>query len=175
MIETVRSVTDLPLTADPNQGWTDRERALDMTHWLKEQGVLLVEQPMAKYRLDDLAWFTERSPLPVLGDEGIQRLPDLVAAKERGTYNGVVIKLMKTTGMREANTMARLARAFGMKILLGCMTETSCAISAAAQLSPLADWADLDGNLLISNDPYRGVTVDAGKVMLGPASGIGLL
>lgn len=174
MIETVRSITDVPLTADPNQGWTDRQYAIDMAHWLKEHGVIYIEQPMAKDRIDDLAWLTENSPLPILGDEGIQRLPDLIKAHERRTYDGVVIKLMKTTGMREALTMIRVARAFGMKTLLGCMTETSCAVSAAAQLSPLVDWADLDGNLLISNDVFDGVKVIDGRLVLNDRPGIGI-
>jgi L-alanine-DL-glutamate epimerase-like enolase superfamily enzyme len=175
MIETIRSVTDVPLSADPNQGWKDRQYAIDMAHWLKEKGVLYIEQPMPKDRLDDLAWLSATSPLPILGDEGIQRLPDLIKAKERITYNGIVLKLMKTTGMREAFTMARLARAFGMKILIGCMTETSCAISAASHLCPLADWADLDGNLLITNDIYEGMKVVDGRIVLSHVPGIGVV
>jgi L-Ala-D/L-Glu epimerase len=175
MIETIRSITQVPLTADPNQGWTDRQYAIDMAHWLKEQGVLFLEQPMAKDRLDDLAWLSANSPLPILGDEGIQRLPDLIRAQERGTYNGVVLKLMKTTGMREAFTMLRLAKAFGMKTLIGCMTETSCAISAASQLCPLVDWADLDGHLLISNDIFDGMKVVDGRIVLSDRPGIGAL
>jgi L-alanine-DL-glutamate epimerase-like enolase superfamily enzyme len=175
MIETVRSITSVPLTADPNQGWKDRVYALEMAYWLKEQGVLYIEQPMPKERLDDLAYLSANSPLPILGDEGLQRLPDLIKAKERGTYNGAVIKLMKTTGLREAHTMIRVARAFGMKTLFGCMTETSCAVTAAAQLSPLVDWADLDGNLLISNDIYDGVKVVDGKLTLPDRPGIGII
>lgn len=175
MIETIRSITKVPLTADPNQGWKDRGYAAEMAHWLKEQGVLYIEQPMPKDRLDDLAWLSANSPLPILGDEGIQRLPDLIKAHERGTYNGVVIKLMKTTGLREAHTMIRMAKAFGMKVLFGCMTETSCAVTAAAQLSPLVDWADLDGNLLISNDIYDGVKVVNGKLTLPDRPGIGIV
>lgn len=175
MIETIRSITKVPLTADPNQGWKDRGYAAEMAHWLKEQGVLYIEQPMPKDRLDDLAWLSANSPLPILGDEGIQRIPDLIKAHERGTYNGVVIKLMKTTGLREAHTMIRMAKAFGMKVLFGCMTETSCAVTAAAQLSPLVDWADLDGNLLISNDVYDGVKVIDGKLALPDRPGIGIV
>lgn len=175
MIETVRSLTDMPLTADPNQGWQDKQYAIDMAHWLKEQGVLYIEQPMPKEKKDELAWLTANSPLPILGDEGLQRLPDLISAKEHGTYNGVVIKLMKTTGMREAYTMARTARAFGMKILIGCMTETSCAVSAASQITPLVDWADLDGNLLIKNDIYDGMRVVDGKIVIPHRPGIGIV
>ena len=175
MIETIRSLTNMPLTADPNQGWQDRQYALDMAHWLKDQGVLYIEQPMPKERIDDLAWLTANSPLPILGDEGVLRLPDLIKAIEHATYNGVVLKLMKTTGMREAFTMARLARAFGFKILIGCMTETSCAVSAASQLTPLVDWADLDGNLLITNDVYSGMQVVDGMVVIPHRPGIGIV
>ncbi len=172
MIETIRSETDVPLCVDVNQGWTDREKALDMIFWLKEKGVVFVEQPMPKTALDDMAWLTRHSPLPTIADEALQRLPDVM--KAHGVYSGINIKLMKCTGMREAHKMLDLARALGMKVMIGCMTETSCAISAAAQLSPMTDWADLDGNLLISNDPYKGVTVTDGKVTLIDRPGIGI-
>ncbi|MBZ0183176.1 MAG: dipeptide epimerase [Melioribacteraceae bacterium] len=172
MIETIRSVTDKPLTVDVNQGWKDKEFALDMIHWLNERGIEFVEQPMPKEQIDDIAWLTEKSPLPTIGDESVQRIEDV--KKAYGVYSGINIKLMKCTGMREANNMVILARALGMKVMLGCMTETSCAISAAAQLSPMVDWADLDGNLLISNDPYKGVAVIDGKVILNDNPGIGL-
>lgn len=173
MIETIRSVTDKPLTADANQGWKDKNYAAEMTHYLKEQGVLYLEQPMAKEDVEGNAYITQHSPIPILGDEAIQRLADL--KKAHGVYHGIVIKLMKTTGMREAHKMITLARALDMKILLGCMTETSCAISAAAQLSPMVDWADLDGNLLIKNDVYSGTTVVNGKIIIGDKPGIGIV
>ena len=173
MISTIREVTDLPLAVDANQGWKDREQALDEIHWLKENGVVMVEQPMAKERLDDNAWITERSPLPIFADEAIQRLADIPSVK--GAYHGINIKLMKCTGMREAWKMVSYARAEGMKAMVGCMTETSCAVSAAAQLSPAVDFADLDGNLLISNDLFRGMEVIEGKITLSDRPGIGLI
>ena len=172
MIQTIREVTDLPLAVDANQGWKDREQALDEIFWLKENGIVMVEQPMAKERLDDIAWITERSPLPIFADEAIQRLADLPSIK--GAYHGINIKLMKCTGMREAWKMANYAHAEGMRVMIGCMTETSCAVSAAAQLSPLADFADLDGNLLITNDLFKGMEVVDGKVTLSTLPGIGL-
>jgi L-alanine-DL-glutamate epimerase-like enolase superfamily enzyme len=172
MIETIRSVTDVPLTADPNQGWKDKHYALDMCHWLKEKGVQFVEQPMAKERYDDHAWLTERSPLPILADESCQRLSDI--PKIKGAYSGIVIKLMKCTGMREANKMLTLAKSYNMKVLIGCMTETSCAISAASHLSPMCDWADLDGMLLIKNDLFSGTTVKDGRLVLSDDPGIGV-
>ncbi len=172
MIETIRSVTDKPITTDVNQGWKDKHYALDMAFWLKEKGVVLLEQPMPKERIKDLAWLTEQSPIPIIGDEGVQRLVDV--KKAEGVYSGINIKLMKCTGMREAHKMIAMARSLGMNVMIGCMTETSCGISAASHLSPMADWADLDGNLLISNDCYDGVKVVNGKVTLSDAPGIGI-
>ena len=173
MIRTIREVTDLPLAVDANQGWTDRSKALDEICWLAEQGVVMVEQPMPKECLDDIAWITERSPLPIFADEAIQRLADIPSVK--GAYTGINIKLMKCTGMREAWKMVSYARAEGMRVMVGCMTETSCAVSAAAQFSPAVDFADLDGNLLITNDRFTGVTVEHGRLTLPDRPGIGLL
>lgn len=172
MIRTIRSVTDLPIAVDANQGWKDRQYALDMIHWLKEQGIVMVEQPMPKEQLDDTAWVTQQSPLPIFADESVQRLKDVAGLK--GAFSGINIKLMKCTGMREAWKMLTLARALDMKVMVGCMTETSCATSAAAQLSPAVDFADLDGNLLIANDRFRGMEVVKGKITLPDRPGIGV-
>ena len=172
MIDAVRSVTALPLYVDVNQGWKDKNKALEMIHWLKEQGIVFVEQPLPKEQVDDMAWLTEHSPLPTMADEAFQRLSDV--AKFKGVYSGINIKLMKSTGLREAQKMITVARALDMKVMMGCMTETSCAVSAAAQLSPLVDWADLDGNLLIKNDPFEGMKVVDGKVTLNELPGIGI-
>ena len=173
MIRTIRSVTDVPLAVDANQGWKDRSKALDEIFWLKEHGIVMVEQPMAKERIDDIAWLTERSPLPIFADESIQRMKDIPSLV--GAYNGINIKLMKCTGMREGWRMATMARALGMKVMVGCMTETSCAVSAAAQFSPYVDFADLDGNLLIANDRFDGVKVVGGKLSLPDRPGIGVV
>ena len=172
MIDAVRSVTDVPLYVDVNQGWSDKHEALEMVHWLAEQGTEFVEQPLAKTAVDDLAWLTSKSPLPIIADEAFQRLGDV--ADFHGVYSGINIKLMKSTGLREAQKMITVARALDMKVMMGCMTETSCAVSAAAQLSPLVDWADLDGNLLITNDLYEGVKVIEGKLTLSDLPGIGI-
>jgi L-alanine-DL-glutamate epimerase-like enolase superfamily enzyme len=172
MIETIRSVTDVPLCVDVNQGWTDRQRALDEIHWLAERGVVFVEQPTPKDDLETAAWLTERSPLPIVADEACQRLADV--PRLAGAYDAINIKLMKCTGMREAHRMVVLARALGMKVMLGCMTETSCAISAASHLSPMVDWADLDGALLIANDLFDGTRIVDGRVTLNDRPGIGV-
>ena len=172
VIETIRSVTDLPLTVDANQGWKDKYYALDMIHWMKEQGVVMVEQPMAKDDYEGNAWITENSPLPVFADESVQRLHDIERVK--GAFSGINIKLMKCTGMREAWKMRHLAQALGMKVMIGCMTETSCAISAAAQLSSGLDFADLDGALLIANDCFDGAKLENGKIIVADLPGIGV-
>lgn len=173
MIETIRSVTDLPIAVDINQGWKDKEKAIDEIFWLKEHGIVMVEQPMPKELRDDIAWLTEKSPLPIFADEAIQRLKDI--KNVAGAYSGINIKLMKCTGMHEAWKMLNYARAIGMKVMVGCMTETSCAVSAAAQLSPAVDFADLDGNLLISNDRFKGMEVVKGKITLPDRPGIGVM
>ncbi len=172
IVNTIRSVTDKPLTIDANQGWTDKHQALEMVEWLNEQNCLLIEQPMPKELLDETAWLNEHSPLPIIADEACQRLSDVTRLK--GIYSGINIKLMKCTGMREAHKMLTLARSLGMEVMLGCMTETSCAVSAASHLSPMVDWADLDGNLLISNDPFKGTEIVNGKITLTDRPGIGL-
>ena len=172
-IAAIRSVSDLPLTVDANQGWSSREEALDKIFRFQEQGVILVEQPLPKDHLDDLAWLTERSPLPIIADESLQRLADI--ERLRGAVHGINIKLMKCTGLLEARKMIATAKGYGMQIMLGCMTETSCAVTAAAHLSPLADFADLDGNLLIANDPFvGGVTIESGRLHLPETPGIGV-
>ena len=172
MVEVIRSCTDKPLCADANQGWKNREYALEMTHWLNEKGVIFLEQPMPKEQFEDIAWLKDKSPLTIVGDEGIQNLEDLL--RYRDVYSGVNVKLMKCGGIRAAYNLMKTARIMGMKVMIGCMTETSCAVSAAAQLSPLADWGDLDGNLLISNDPYDGLKIVDGKVTLSAGAGIGI-
>lgn len=172
IVTTIREVTDKPLRVDVNQGWKKKEMSLEMIAWLSTQGVELVEQPLPKEMIDDQAWLKERSPLPIIADEAISRLSDIKSAV--GLYDGVNIKLMKCTGMHEAYKMILLARSLDMKVMLGCMTETSCAISAATQLSPLADYADLDGAFLITNDPFVGATIHEGKLIMPTGSGIGV-
>jgi L-alanine-DL-glutamate epimerase-like enolase superfamily enzyme len=173
LVETVRSVTDKPLLVDANQGWKTKELALDMIHWLSERGVLMIEQPMPKTVFDDMAWITERSPLPTFADESCQRLRDV--PRLAGVFNGINIKLIKSSGLYEARKMISTAEALGMKTMIGCTTETSCAVSAAAQLSPHMDFADLDGNLLIANDHFDGMKIVNGKITLSDRPGIGVV
>lgn len=172
LISTIRSVTDVPLYVDANQGWTNRQQSLDMTYWLQEQGILLIEQPMLKTDLDGNAWLTERSPIPIIGDEAVQRLPDVEKAK--GIYHGINVKLMKSAGMYEAHQMILKAKELGLKILIGCMSETSCATLAAAALAPQCNWADLDGPLLTSNNPFKMPQFKDGKWELTDNPGLGI-
>lgn len=173
IVDTIRSVTDAPLCVDVNQGWTDRYEALDHLQWLATRHVLFAEQPMPVAQLDDIAWLTQHSPIPIIADESFQRLSDLTNFK--GAFSGVNIKLMKCTGPTEARKIIEQARQFDMQVMLGCMTETSCAISAAAQLASAVDYADLDGHLLITNDCFSGLSLVDGKVYPADAPGLGLL
>ena len=173
LVDIIREKTDRPICVDANQGWDSKEKALEMCYWLAERNCLFVEQPMAKEKIEETAWLRERSPLPIIADEFLQRLPDVRRASQ--AYDGINIKLMKSTGMHEAYKMVVLAKALGMKVMLGCMTETSCAVTAAAQLSPMVDWADLDGNLLIANDKFDGIKIVNGKVTVPDRPGIGVL
>ena len=172
MIDIIRQCTDRPICVDANRGWKTKEQAMEVIEYLADKNCLFIEQPMMEDKLDDTAWIRERSPIPIIADEVFHRLPDIVKLKDY--YDGINIKLMKSTGMSEAYKMVTLARAFGMKIMCGCMTETSCAIAAAAQLSPLIDWADLDGNVLIADDIFSGVKVIDGRVTPSDAPGIGV-
>ncbi|MFD2325377.1 dipeptide epimerase [Mucilaginibacter galii] len=173
LIETVRSATTVPLYVDANQGWTDRQQSLDLVYWLQQQGVQLIEQPFLKTDPDSNAWLTERSPIPIIGDEAVQRLADVERAK--GAYHGINIKLMKSAGMYEAGQMIAKARELDLKILIGCMSETSCATLAAAALAPQCDWADLDGPFLTSNNPFKMPGFSEGKWVLSKESGLGLV
>lgn len=171
IIGTIREETDKPIRVDVNQGWKDKSYALKMIEWLASSNVELIEQPMPKEMVDGQAWLKERSPIPIIADESVVRLSDVENAV--GVYHGINIKLMKCTGMAEAYRMILLARELGLKVMLGCMTETSCAISAATQLSPLVDYADLDGAALIANDPFTGTTIVDGKLIMPDGPGIG--
>jgi len=173
IIETIKLKTDSVLFVDVNQGWKDKYFALDMINWLSDNNVILVEQPLPKENMDDIAWLNEKSPLPIIADEAVIRLKDISPAKDN--YSGINIKLMKSTGLREALKMIKKAKELNMKIMLGCMTETSCAVTAAAHLSSLADWLDLDGPLLIRNDFFTGISYSDGKINLTELPGIGVM
>ncbi len=171
-IAAVRSVTKKPLRVDANEGWKDKEEAVRKINWLESQGVEFVEQPMPAEMIEETRWVRSRVHLPIIADEaalGAALIPELVDA-----YDGVNIKLDKCGGIQQALRMIYVAKSLGMKTMLGCMVSSSVSVTAAAQLSPLVDYADLDGNLLVANDPYRGVTVTNGKLILPDGAGIGV-
>ncbi|OHB63031.1 MAG: dipeptide epimerase [Planctomycetes bacterium RBG_13_60_9] len=172
IIAAVRDVTDKPLRVDANEGWHDKEQALERIQGLQRVGVELIEQPLPAAMIDETAWLRERVEIPIIADEAVKRAGDI--PRLAGAYDGINIKLMKSGGLQEAMRMIHVARALGLKIMLGCMIESSVAISAAAHLSPLVDYADLDGNLLISNDPFVGATVENGKLILNDRPGLGI-
>lgn len=173
VIDTIRSQTDKALAIDVNQGWKTKEEAIRMIEWLQNKNVLFVEQALPKNDQEGARWLFERSPLPLFADESIQRLSDLDLISDH--FHGINIKLMKCTGMNEALKMIKRGRELGLKILIGCMSESSCGVSAAAQLSPLADHADLDGPLLIRNDFFEGIQFVSGKIILSERPGIGII
>lgn len=172
LIETIRKTTDRPICVDVNQGWETPQEALDNILWLADKNVLFVEQPLNKIDMEGHRWLKARSPLPIIADEAVQTLEDVPLLAD--AYDGINIKLMKCGGLHEAHKMATVAKSLGMKVMIGCMTETSCAVSAAAQLAPMADWVDLDGNLLIANDIFDGIKIIDGKVTLPSTPGIGI-
>ena len=173
IIETIREITDKAICVDVNQGWHDKHFALEMAHWLSEKNVIFIEQAMPKHQLNDAAWFTANSPLPHIADEAVQRLSDIDKIKD--AYDGINIKLMKCTGLNEAMRMVKHARAHNLKVLIGCMNESSCANMAAAQLAPMADWVDLDGPFMISNNPFETPQLLDGKIVLPSVPGIGVV
>jgi L-alanine-DL-glutamate epimerase-like enolase superfamily enzyme len=171
-IEAVRSVTDKPLRVDANEGWKDKETAIRKIEWLASRGVELVEQPMPAAMLEEAAWVRERSPIPVFADEACLRASSIPPLA--GAYHGVNVKIDKAGGLREALRMVHTARACGLQVMLGCMISSSASTTAAAHLSPLVDFADLDGHLLVSNDPWEGVAVRDGRLVLPDRPGLGL-
>jgi L-alanine-DL-glutamate epimerase-like enolase superfamily enzyme len=172
MINTIRKITDKVLYVDANEGWKDRNLALERIKWLKDQNVEFVEQPMPADQFDDIKWLRDKSDLPLIADESVIRLSEI--PKLAQAFDGINIKLMKCTGIREAMRMINTAQALNMKIMMGCMIETAVATSAGAHLSPLLDYADLDGNVLISNDPFDGVRNIGGTLTLNNRSGLGV-
>ena len=173
IIACIREHTDKTLVVDANQGWTDKHFALETIEWLHTQNVLFVEQPLPKDKYNDMAWLTERSPIETIADESMQRFSDM--NKISTCFNGINLKLMKCTGLFEASKIIDYAKEKGLKINIGCMSESSCGVSAAAQLMGSADWIDLDGPLLIKNNPFEGAAFNKGKLQLNDLPGTGAL
>ena len=166
-----RLAPDRAVRVDANEGWATKEEALRNLEWLAQDGhIQFVEQPMpAGKPVKDLAWLKSRSPLPLFGDESCHHASDVAQCAQ--CYHGVNVKLLKTGGVTAAGEALKAARQAGLKTMIGCMIETSLLITAAAHLAELADHLDIDGNLLIDNDPYAGVTARKGLVSFATAPG----
>jgi L-alanine-DL-glutamate epimerase-like enolase superfamily enzyme len=171
MFGAVRAATPKTVRVDANEAWSPEE-ALKHIEWMATQGVELVEQPLPAADVEGAKWLRERSPLPLVADEAVMMARDVPKLAEG--YHGINVKLQKCGGIREALRLIETARSCGLKVMLGCMVETSLGIAAAAQLGPLVDWLDLDGNLLISADPFRGHPVVGGRIQLGDGPGLGV-
>ncbi len=171
-LEAVRSVTKKPLRVDANEGWKSKEEAARKINWLESQGVELIEQPLPAAMLEEQRWLRGKVHIPIIADEACLRPQDI--PKLADAFDGINVKVDKAGGLLQAYRMIQIGRALGLKTMLGCMVSSSVAVTAAAHLSPLVDYADLDGNLLISNDPVSGVTVRQGKLILPEGPGLGL-
>jgi len=163
IISDVRTYTQKPLCVDVNQGWSDLNYATDMSCWLKEMNVLIIEQPFAKKEIGLHEKFTEKSVLPVVADESVQTMEDLLEYGD--AFSGVNIKLIKCGGFSQAVLMAEWLRLKKKRkfILVGCMSESSCGVYHASALESYADMLDLDGPYLIKNDPFSGFEIVEGK------------
>ena len=171
IVRALRSETDKTVRVDANTAWAP-EAAAELCVQLAELGVELVEQPVAADDIDGMRFVKERSPIPIIADESCRSARDV--ARLAGAADGVNVKLSKCGGPTEALTALRLARSYGMLTMVGCMIESSAGISAMAQMAPLADYVDLDGHLLIENDPFEPLPMENGRILLNDRPGNGL-
>jgi L-alanine-DL-glutamate epimerase-like enolase superfamily enzyme len=171
-LEAVREESDVPLRVDANEGWT-LESARELMPELIRLGVEFVEQPFPAGDLDSFRALRELSPrLPVIVDEGCHDLSDVAPAA--GYADGINVKLAKSGGVREAVRMIHAARALGLRVMLGCMVESQLGVAPAAAIASLADWVDLDGHLLLADEPFTGLRFEDGRVLPGMDAGLGV-
>ena len=170
-VRAIRAVSDARLVADANCAWS-LEQALEIIPRLADLGLEWIEQPLPEEDLNGMRRLRQASPLPIFADEPVRTARDI--PRLAGYADGVSIKLMKAGGLRQAYQAIAVARAHGLQVLLSCMVETSLGITAAAHLAPLADWADLDGNQTLTNDPFLGVRVQEGRLLLPDGPGLGV-
>ncbi len=170
-VRAIRQATQARLRLDANAGWT-REQAADLIPRLAEYDIEFVEQPLPREDWEGFGWLKSRVRVPLFADESVQTERDL--PKLAGAIDGVVVKLMKAGGLRGALRTIAVARALDMQVMISCMVESSVNVTAAAHIAPLADYADLDGPLLISNDPFVGLRYDGARMSLPDGPGLGL-
>jgi L-Ala-D/L-Glu epimerase len=177
IVAAIRNATNARLRLDANAGWS-REQALQLIPCLGEYGIEFIEQPLAADDIEGLRWLrrklqTQKIDIPIFADESVQTSHDVAALA--GAVDGVVVKLMKSEGLREAMCAIHTARALDMQVMMGCMVETSVGVTAAAHLGSLCDYVDLDGPILIKNDPYEGVIYQGAKLILSDRPGLGVI
>ena len=172
-VTAIRSVTTKPIRVDANEGWKSVEQAVKEIAWLKTMGVEFVEQPLPAARNADMKAVKAGSVLPLVADESVLHAKDVPALV--GLFDGINAKLAKCGGITRAWELAALGRALGFKLMLGCMIESSLGIAAAVAVAPLYDWLDLDGNLLVANDPWKGLKLTDGRWELPSAPGLGVV
>ncbi len=170
-VRAIRGATSARLRLDANEGWT-REQAATLIPQLAECDIEFIEQPLVREDWEGLRWLKARVSVPIFADESAQTERDL--PKLAGAIDGVVVKLMKTGGLRGALKTIAVARALDLKVMLSCMVESSVGVTAAAHIAPLADYVDLDGPLLIANDPFVGLRYEGARIFLPDAPGLGL-
>ncbi len=171
IVKTIRRYTQKEILVDANRAWKDKYKALEMIDWLSKQNCLLVEQPMPTDSIEEMIWLKDRSALPLFADESCKRLNDMEGIHEQ--FHGVNIKLMKSTGLSEAYQMINKAQSLSMKTMIGCMSESSVGILAAASLAPFCDYADLDSVFMVKNNPFKRPELVEGKLKLSDEIGIG--
>ncbi len=164
IVNTIRSLTDKEILVDANRGWKTKEHAAEMIDWLATKNCLLIEQPMPVEQLEDMLWLKSRAALPIFADESCKRLIDIDVIKEG--FHGINIKLMKSTGLHEAQKMINRAREISLQVMIGCMSESSCGILAAAALAPQCDYADLDSTWMVKNNPFENPVLKNGRIEL---------
>jgi len=172
IVEGVREVTDRPLVVDVNEAWHDPAEAIEMIRWLAGMGVMLVEQPLPAEDLEGARRVRARAVLPVFADEAVLHPSDLPALRD--AYDGINVKVQKSGGLRPALRLIEAARRLGFQVMIGCMIESSLGITAAAHLAPFCDRADLDGHLLLAEDPLVGAHIEGGIISLPQAPGLGV-
>ncbi len=172
-IALIQAHSKQPIGVDFNQGIQDKYLALELLIWLSEQGIEYAEQPMPDHLIHQFDWLKQNSPIPIYGDESIQTIEDI--DNKHQFFHGVNIKLMKCGGLSNAFKMIERARSYNLKLMLGCMAESVCAITAAANLADLFDKVDLDGHLMMTNDLFTGVAIDNGHLILSSNPGLGVV
>jgi len=171
IMQVIRELTDKPIRVDANEGW-DKQVALEKIEWLNTENVEFIEQPIPAGNYDDVRWLQERSPLPIIADEDCRHVEDVPLLMD--CYDGINIKLVKCGGITPAIQMIHTARTYHKSIMLGCMVESSAGIAPAAVLGGLVDYLDLDGNLLLSNDPFDGPRAENGEFGPFERNGLGV-